>query len=234
VNLGSGFRVFADIATARRPGPVAELPPDAHRGQRGRAALQAELPTPVPPGESARAIRLEMLERGLALVETPRFFDGGLFPDGERSRTVWASYGHQWWKFPRLAEYGRWLERLLGQALPEESLALAGLEFRQEPAGTEHKEVDRLHADGSYLRSVCTLYGPTTVYRVGKAERSVPCGQTLLMTALGRARALGLPCTLHRRPGAGPERAVIVGSFEPRRKRPRPAQGPRRVARTRG
>src|SRR5262249_47243085 len=31
-----------------------------------------------------------------------------------------------------------------------------------------------------------------------------------------RARAVHMPCTLHRRPGAGPERAVIVCSFEPR------------------
>ena len=44
----------------------------------------------------------------------------------------------------------------------------------------------------------------------------MPDGHTLLMTALGRARAVRLPCTLHRRPGAGPERAVVVCSFEPR------------------
>ena len=60
------------------------------------------------------------------------------------------------------------------------------------------------------------LYGPTTVYRDGRAERSVPDGQTLLMTAQDRTKAVRVPCTLHRRPGAGPERAVIVCSFERR------------------
>ncbi|MFI5460716.1 MAG: hypothetical protein ACHRXM_35330 [Isosphaerales bacterium] len=59
-------------------------------------------------------------------------------------------------------------------------------------------------------------------------------GQTLVLTALDRARALGVPCTLHRRPGAGPERAVIVCSFEPRRQQPRPANAGRRVAHARG
>ena len=29
-------------------------------------------------------------------------------------------------------------------------------------------------ADGSYLRSVYTLYGPTTIYRDGKVEHAVP------------------------------------------------------------
>src|SRR5260370_629630 len=53
------------------------------------------------------------------------------------------------------------------------------------------------------------------------AERRVPGPQTLRMTAFGRARALGVPSTRHRRPGPGPERAVIVCSFEPQRERPR-------------
>ena len=57
----------------------------------------------------------------------------------------------------------------------------------------------------------------TTVYREGEVERPVPDGQTLLMTAQDRTRATRVPCTLHRRPGAGPERAVVVCSFEPRR-----------------
>ena len=108
------------------------------------------------------------------------------------------------------------MEGLLGAALPEEAVSLASLEFRHEPAGLEDPEVDRLHADGSYIRSVCTLYGPGTVYRDGREERPVPDGQTLLMTAMDRARAVGVPCTLHRRPGSGPERAVVVCSFEPR------------------
>jgi hypothetical protein len=87
--------------------------------------------------------------------------------------------------------------------------------LRHEPAGAEDKEVDKLHADGSYLRSVYTVYGPTTIYRDGKLEHAVPSEQTLLMTAIDRARAMRIRCTLHRRPGAGPERAVIVCSFEP-------------------
>jgi hypothetical protein len=98
------------------------------------------------------------------------------------------------------------------------------LEFRHERPGAVDKEVDKLHADGSYIRSVYTLCGLTTVYRDGDAQLSVPRGQTLLMTAMNRARALGLPCTLHRRPGAGPERAVIVCSFEPRQAEPQLAE----------
>jgi len=38
---------------------------------------------------------------------------------------------------------------------------------------------------------------------------SAPDGQTLLMTAMDRARVVGVPCTLHRRPGAGPEHDAI-------------------------
>jgi hypothetical protein len=105
---------------------------------------------------------------------------------------------------------------LLGQALPEEAVSLAALEYRHEQAGFLDPEVDRLHADGSYIRSVLTLYGLTTIYRDDDTEKPVPAEQTLLMTAQGRARAIGVPCTLHRRPERGPERAVIVGSFEPR------------------
>ena len=37
--------------------------------------------------------------------------------------------------------------------------------------GAEDAEVDRLHADGSYLRSVDTLSGATTIYRDGRMER---------------------------------------------------------------
>ena len=54
-------------------------------------------------------------------------------------------------------------------------------------------------------------------HREAAAIESVPAGQTLLMTAMDRARARGVHCTLHRRPGTGAERAVIVCSFEPRR-----------------
>src|SRR5262249_25537648 len=68
--------------------------------------------------------------------------------------------------------------------------------------------------------------------RDGDAQRPVPRGQTLLMTAMDRARALGVPCTLHRRPGPGPERAVIVCSFEPRPEQPQPPNVYRCVAQT--
>jgi hypothetical protein len=124
----------------------------------------------------------------------------------------------RWGRFPELARYACWLEGMLSEALPEEDVTLSSLEFRREPHEREDPEVDRLQADGSYLRSVWTLYGPATIYRDGGIERQVAHGQTLLMTAMGRARAVGVPCTLHRRPGPGLERAVIVCSFEPRPK----------------
>jgi hypothetical protein len=112
------------------------------------------------------------------------------------------------------------LEWLLSEALPEEGVRLASLELRHERAGLADGEVDRLHADGSYIRSVLTLFGPTTIYRHEGVERLTPDGQTLLMTAMDRARARRARCTLHRRPGAGPERAVVVCSFEPRQEQP--------------
>jgi hypothetical protein len=174
-------------------------------------------------GPCAGRVRLEMLERGFTLVDTPRFFDPSQFRRFRRSWTERSLHGKRGDSLPALVRYGGWLERLLAEALPEETLALAAVEFRYEPAGYENAEVDRLHADRAYLRSVYTLYGPATLYRDGRVERPVPDGQTLLMTAQDRTRAVGLPCTLHRRPGAGPERAVIVGSFVPRR-RPLPAQ----------
>ena len=175
-------------------------------------------------------VRLEMLERGFSLVDTPSFLDDGLFRRLKRSKTVLPFHSKRWWKYQQLARYGYWLERLLGQALPEESVSLAALEFRYELAGSEDREVDRLHADGSYIRTAFTPFGPTTVYREGEAERSVPRGQTLLMTALDRARAVHVPCTLHRRPGAGPERSVLVCSFEPREEDVRRANVVRQVA----
>jgi hypothetical protein len=168
-------------------------------------------------------VRREMSEPGFTLVDTPSLFDESLSFRLRKTRLVMESDGKRWWKYPQLARYGCWLESLLSKALPEESLSLASLEYRHEPAGSVDEEVDRLHADGSYLRSVFTLYGPATIYREGDEQRSVPEGQTLLMTALDRARALHVPCTLHRRPGAGPERAVIVCSFEPRQEAPQRA-----------
>jgi hypothetical protein len=157
-----------------------------------------------------------MFGRGFALVDTPPLFDSDLFPQLKRKRSMELCKGARRWQFPQLFRYGCWLEALLHTALPEEAIALASLEVRHEPAGYADFEVDRLHADGSYIRSVCTLYGPATVYRDCKSDLPVPNGQTLLMTALNRAKAIHIPCTLHRRPDAGLERAVIVCSFEPR------------------
>jgi hypothetical protein len=181
-------------------------------------------------GKCVAGVRLDMKERGFAVVATPRFFDDDLFLRLRRSRTVLPTHSKRWWKYPQLARYACWLEDLLGKSLPEEVLSLAKLEFRHEPAGSVDGEADRLHADGSYLRSVCTLFGPTTVYRAGEAERSVPEGQTLLMTAQDRARAVGMPCTLHRRPGAGPERAVVVCTLELCQEQPEQAHVYRQVA----
>lgn len=162
-----------------------------------------------------------MLGCGFALVDTPPFFDHDVLLRLSRSRTLLPFHGKRSWRFPQLVRYGCWLEELLGEALPEEAVVHSALEFRHEPAGSTDKEVDRLHADGSYIRSVFTLCGPATVYHDGGVEQPVPKGQTLLMTAIDRARAVKrAPCTLHRRPGAGPERAVIVCSFEPRSEQP--------------
>jgi hypothetical protein len=122
---------------------------------------------------------------------------------------------HRWSKFPEPTDYAQWLESLLRKALPQESFSFASLELRNEPAGSVDDEIDKLHTDGGYIRSVYSLRGPAPVYRDGKTELSVPRGQTLLMTALARTRAIGPSCTLHRRPGAGATRALIVCSFEP-------------------
>jgi hypothetical protein len=181
-------------------------------------------------GRLVGRVRLEMLARGFAPIPTPSFLADGSLRRMKRDRLVLPSDSRRWSRWPQLARYRSWLECLLGEALPEESLGLADLELRHEPAGLEDEEVDRWHADGSYLRSVLTLHGPATIYRDGRSERPVPSGHTLLMTAMDRARALRLHCTLHRRPGAGPERAVIVCSFEPRR-RDGSATGGRRVPR---
>jgi len=199
-------------------GPIA--PPAGQvtsRYERERAPLRSGPQIPGPPGRLVGRVRLEMLGRGFAPVPTPSFFDDGSLRRMKRDRLVLPSDSGRWSRWPQLARYRSWLECLLGEALPEESPCLADLELRHEPAGLEDEEVDRLHADGSYLRSVLTLHGPATIYRDGRSERPVPSGHTLLMTAMDRARALRLHCTLHRRPGAGPERAVIVCSFEPRR-----------------
>jgi hypothetical protein len=183
-------------------------------------------------GKLVTGVRREMLGRGFTVVKTPRLFDESLFFRMGKGTRVLRFDSKLWWKLRQLAQYACWLEDLLDRALPEEPLSLAALDFRQESAGSKSQETDRWHADGSYLRSVCTLYGLTTVYRGGDAERSVPKEQTLLMTAGDRARALGLPCTLHRRPGSGPERAVIVCTFMPYREELQPTNIYRLAAQT--
>lgn len=177
-------------------------------------------------------MRREMLERGFTLLDTPPFFDDGLFRTLKKSRLTLLVSSKRWWKFAPLARYGCWLEELLGRALPEEAVSLTTLEYRHERAGLVNEEVDGWHADGSYLRTVFTLFGPTTVYRDRGAAHAVPAGDTLVMTAQERTRALRISSTLHRRPGAGPERAVIVCSFEPRQEQPHLANVCQEVAQT--
>jgi hypothetical protein len=166
-------------------------------------------------GKRIGEARLQLLEQGFVSVRTPWFFDTGVLLRVRRRRTSLPANSQRWWKFPELARYGSWVEQLLQAALPEEQLCLAELEFRHEPAGSVDLDVDQWHVDGSYIRSVYTLCGPPTIYRDGGTDVPVPEGHTLLMTAFDRSRRLRIPATLHRRPGAGPERTVIVCSFEP-------------------
>ena len=184
--------------------------------------MRAKVWIPRPSGEIVAWVRQEMLERGFTRVDTPSLPFDRLFLGWKETETAFPLTDKRWEKIPQFARCGCWLEELLHVALPEEALVLVAMEYRQEPAGYADKVVDRLHADGSYVRSVCTLYGPPTVYRDGKAEVTMPPKQTLLMTAMERARTLRVPCTLHRRPGAAPKRGVIVCSLEPRHERPRP------------
>jgi hypothetical protein len=161
-----------------------------------------------------RAVRQDMLDRGFALVKTPRCIGG--FGPSRLNRSIALRSLARDDKFPALTRYGLWAESLIRNLLPEEHVCLTALELRHEAANHTDKQVDRLHADGSYIRSLYTLSGPSTVYRDRKTEQSVPAGNTIFMTAIGRARTMGVPCTLHRRPGRGMERTIIVCSFEPR------------------
>jgi hypothetical protein len=190
--------------------------PSKHRFMRkDKATLRAELRRTRLTAEVVGAVRLEMLGPGFALVDTPPFFNDDLFLR-LKGTTVLSCHSKRWEKLPQLARYACWLEDLLRQALPEEFVSLASLEFRHEAAQSVDRVTDRLHADGSYLRAVYTLTGLPTLYHDETAERPVPQGQTLLMTAHDRTRRLRILPTLHRRPGAGPERAVLVCSLEPR------------------
>ncbi len=175
-------------------------------------------------------VRRGMSDPGFVVVDTARFFAGHPFRAPGSGRSTLHFHDRQWWRFPGLARYACWLEALLAAALPDESAPLAALEYRHERAGFADEEVDRLHADGSYVRAVCPLFGPVTSYRDGEELRPVPLRHSLFMTATDRARLLGVPCTLHRRPGAGPERAVIVCSFAPRPEQSQPANNCHRAA----
>jgi hypothetical protein len=186
---------------------------------------------PAQPDALVASVRREMLERGFSLVDMPPLLDGGRFPELKKKKMVMTCDCMRWWQFPQLAVHACWLESLVSEALPEESVSLVALDYRYEQASFEDRTVDRLHADGSYVRSVYTLYGASTLYREEDNEHSVPRGRALLLTAMSRARALGLHCTLHRRPGPGPERAVIVCSFEPRYEKRGKAEIHREVAR---
>jgi hypothetical protein len=98
--------------------------------------------------------------------------------------------------FLPVVDQANWLEALLSEALLDEAVAPAALELRYEPAGHDEPEVDRLHADGAYLRAVWTLYAPATLCRDAAVQRPVPGGHTLLMTAptprRRRAGAVGI------------------------------------------
>ncbi len=165
--------------------------------------------------ECVAAVRDAMAGPGFALIATPPPFGDALCVGGHAGRSALRPDSGRWWRHAGLARYAVWLEGLLAAALPAEGVSLTELEVRREPIGRADAVADRLHADGSYVRTVHALYGPTTLYREGGVERPVPDGHTLIMTAQDRTRAVRVPCTLHRRPGPGPERAVIVCSFEP-------------------
>jgi hypothetical protein len=177
--------------------------------------LPTDLLTPRVNRNCLDQVRREMMSPGFTIVKVPLCFDERALAQLQGRRTVLPLRDRRWRRFPDLVRYAHWLEDLLARALPDEAVAFVNLEFRREPDGSVDADVDRLHADGSYVRSVYALYGPATIYRHDGVERPVPAGKTLLMTAMDRARATGVPCTLHRRPGAGPERAVIVCSFAP-------------------
>jgi hypothetical protein len=182
---------------------------------RWRHALRTALKRIRPSQQLVDQTRAAMLRPGFCLVRSPWFFNERLLQRLPRRRLLLRVQDKLRQRYPELAHYGAWLAQLLLLALPEEEARLVTLEYRYEPAGSEDEEVDRLHADGSYIRAVYNLCGSATVYRHEGVETAVPASHTLLMTAQQRTRARRISSTLHRRPGAGPERAVLVCSFEP-------------------
>jgi hypothetical protein len=167
------------------------------------------------PDKLVTQVRSEMMTRGFTLLRVPMSPDN-LHPGRINKSILLSFHTKRWWKFPQWARYACWLERLLLDALPQESARLVSLELRQETAGCVDQEVDGWHADGSYIRSVFSPHGRSTLYLDDGIAHPVPAGMILLMTAAGRTRVRRVHCTLHRRPGLDPERAVTVGSFEPR------------------
>ncbi len=63
----------------------------------------------------AEEVRLEMVERGFALVDTPAFCDAGLVLRLKRQKTVLPYHSKRWWKFPQLARYGCWPRHCPGE-----------------------------------------------------------------------------------------------------------------------
>src|SRR5262245_35718991 len=104
--------------------------PDVSRSNGEQQELRVTPRMPRQTSTWVSRVRLEMLERGFSLVDTPSFLDDGLFRRLKRSKTVLPFHSKRWWNYPQLARYGCWLEWLLGEALPEESVSLAALEFR--------------------------------------------------------------------------------------------------------
>src|SRR5260370_29683004 len=126
------------------------------QAERLRGALQTERGLPQLTARDVAAVRLELSGRGFALLDTQPFFDDGPFAGLKKASVTLRCHDKRWVNFPHLARYACWLEDVLAEALPEEVVHLVALELRHEPAGTENAEVDGLHADRAYLRSVCT------------------------------------------------------------------------------
>lgn len=70
------------------------------------------------------------------------------------------------------------------------------------------------HTDGSYLRAICCVEGPTTQVKHNRKVITLPLGHTLLITAHHREEFLKIPSTPHRGPGdAKDRRKLFVFAF---------------------
>ncbi len=154
-----------------------------------------------------------MMGRGFALVPTPLCPGDHLLKELKGARTAPRPGSKRWSRFPHLHRYRCWLERLLVQALPEETLRLVDLDVRHEPAGSANPLVDKLHADGLYVRSVWTLYGPTTIYRDGRAEPLRPARPNFVDDGHGPRKgtrsALHAPPPSRRGTGTSRDRVLV-------------------------